>query len=53
MRYGYIRVSRANADGSTTLENQRRQLAAADVDQLFEDVISPDSRPVAQDLTRC
>ena len=31
MRYGYIRVSRANDDGSTTLGNQRRQLAAADV----------------------
>ena len=52
MRYGYIRVSRANADGSTTLENQRRQLAAADVDQLFEDVVSglAASRPGLDEL---
>ena len=52
MRYGYIRVSRANADGSTTLGNQRRQLAAADVDHLFEDVVSglAASRPGLDEL---
>ena len=52
MRYGYIRVSRANADGSTTLGNQRRQLAAADIDHLFEDVVSglAASRPGLDEL---
>ena len=35
-----LRVSRAADDGSTTLENQRRQLAAADVGQVFENVVS-------------
>ena len=52
MRYGYIRVSRANDDGSTTLGNQRRQLAAADVDHLFEDVVSglAASRPGLDEL---
>ena len=38
--YGYARVSKAQEDGSTTLENQHRQLRDYGVDSIFDDVVT-------------